>query len=205
MFVFAVSGMAGAAAAQPEKFRNEKVAVYEAAIEPGGALILQGKLPSVTVYREGGTIEAALEGEKPQKAAVKKGEAVFRPAKRQVWKNVGSSEIRFVRVEFLGPGTPGAAPWGGAGLSANYRVLVENQYARVYNIAIRAGTNERLHTHHDRVVICFWGAEIVHLMPDGRREPSTLKTGETVWRRGGTHIGQNLGKTDFWAIAVEPK
>ena len=42
-------------------------------------------------------------------------------------------------------------------------------------------------------------------MPDGRRDPSTLKTGETVWRRGRTHIGQNLGQTDFWAIAVEPK
>ena len=30
------------------------------------------------------------------------------------------------------------------------------------------------------------------------------KTGEVVWRKGATHIGQNVGKTDFWAITVEP-
>jgi hypothetical protein len=42
-------------------------------------------------------------------------------------------------------------------------------------------------------------------MPDGHEEPSTLKTGEIAWRLGSTHIGQNVGKTDLWAIAVEPK
>jgi hypothetical protein len=42
-------------------------------------------------------------------------------------------------------------------------------------------------------------------MPDGRRETSTLKTGEIAWRRGATHIGHNPGKTDLWVIAIEPK
>jgi hypothetical protein len=34
-------------------------------------------------------------------------------------------------------------------------------------------------------------------MPDGREEPSTLRTGEIAWRLGATHIGQNLGTTDL--------
>jgi hypothetical protein len=42
-------------------------------------------------------------------------------------------------------------------------------------------------------------------MPDGRTETSTLRTGEIAWRNGGTHIGQNLGKTDLRVIAIEPK
>jgi hypothetical protein len=42
-------------------------------------------------------------------------------------------------------------------------------------------------------------------MPDGRREAATLKTGEIAWRRGVTHVGHNIGKTDLWAIAIEPK
>lgn len=55
------------------------------------------------------------------------------------------------------------------------------------------------------MVVCLSDADLRHLMPDGREEPSTLQTGEIVWRLGGTHIGQNIGKTDLWAIAIEPK
>lgn len=90
-------------------------------------------------------------------------------------------------------------------LSPNYKLLFENQYTRAYDIRIPAGTKEPQHTHKDRVVVCLSGAKLKHLLPDGREEPSTLKTGESAWRRGGTHIGQNLGDTDLWVIAVEPK
>jgi len=189
VFMFAVSVIVAAPAAETEKLRNDKVAVYEGAMQPGATVSVDRDVASVTVYSEGGTVEVAIEGEKPQKTALKRGDVVFQPAKRQVLRNVGSSAVRFVRVEFLGSGTPGTAPWGAAGLSPNYRVLIENQYARVYNIAIPAGTDEPQHTHKDRVVVCLSGSQIMHLMPDGRREPSSLKTGEIAWRRGGTHIG----------------
>ena len=75
----------------------------------------------------------------------------------------------------------------------------------MYDIRIPAHTNEPQHTHKDRVVVCLSGAQLEHPLPDGRREPSTLKTGEVGRRRGGTHIGQNLGNSDLWVIAIEPK
>ena len=34
---------------------------------------------------------------------------------------------------------------------------------------------------------------------------STLKTGEVAFRAGSTHIGRNIGRTDLWVIAIEPK
>jgi hypothetical protein len=108
-----------------------------------------------------------------------------------------------VRIEFRGPGSDETI--GPKGLSPNYKVLLENRFARVYEIRIPAGTNEPQHTHRDRVVVCLSGAELRHLRPDGSTEVSTLKTGEVVWRKAATHIGQNLGKTDLRAIAVEPK
>jgi hypothetical protein len=111
--------------------------------------------------------------------------------------------VKLVRIEFRGAGIDDT--WGAAGLSPNYKPLFENRYARVYDIRIPAGMREPQHTHHDRVVVCLSGAQLEHLMPDGRIEPSTLATGEIAWRRGGTHIGHNLGKTDLWVIAVEPK
>jgi quercetin dioxygenase-like cupin family protein len=111
--------------------------------------------------------------------------------------------LRIVRTEYLGKGR--SETWGAAGLAPNYKLLFENQYGRVYDIKIAAGMSEPLHTHHDRVVVCLSGAELQHEMPDGRKETSTLKTGEIAWRRGATHVGHNLGNTDLWVIAIEPK
>jgi hypothetical protein len=95
--------------------------------------------------------------------------------------------------------------WGMTGLAPNYKMLVEDRYARAYDIKIPAQTFEPQHTHHDRVVVSLSGAELEHILPDGTKQPSTLKTGEVVWRLGATHIGHNLGHTDLWVIAIEPK
>ena len=189
------------AAVQTEKLRNDKVAAFDCTLRPGETLI--GKRPGVTVYFQGGSLEIAPEGGKAQKIAVKPGDTVFRPAQAGVVKNTGASEIHFARVDFLGSG--GSETWGTTGLSPNYKLLFENSYTRVYDIRIPAGTREPQHTHKNRVVVCLSGAQLRHLMPDGREEPSTLQTGEIAWRLGATHIGQNLGATDLWVIAIEPK
>ena len=189
------------AAVQTEKLRNEKVVAIDCTLRPGETLI--GKQPSVTVYFQAGSLEITAEGSQPQKIAVKPGDTVFRPAQAGVVKNTGASEIHFARVDFLGSG--GSETWGTTGLSPNYKLLFENSYTRVYDIRIPAGTREPQHTHKNRVVVCLSGAQLRHLMPDGREEPSTLQTGEIAWRLGATHIGQNLGATDLWVIAIEPK
>jgi len=191
------------AAVQTEKVRNDKVAVIDCRLRPGETQPLNSTHPGVTVYFQGGALEITPQGGKAQKVTVKPGDAVFRPAQAGVVKNTGASEIHFARVDFLGSG--GSETWGTTGLSPNYKLLFENSYTRVYDIRIPAGTREPQHTHKNRVVVCLSGAKLVHLMPDGREEPSTLQTGEIAWRLGATHIGQNLGATDLWVIAIEPK
>jgi len=191
------------AVTQTEKVRNEKVLVVEQTLAPGETASLPGDRASVVVYLHDGSIEVAPAEGKPRTQTVKRGEAVFQPPQAGTVKNAGSSALRIVWVEYLGKG--GSETWGAAGLALDYRLLFENQYGRVYEIRMAAGRSEPQHTHHDRVVICLSGAELEHIMPDGRKETSTLKTGEIAWRRGGTHVGHNLGKTDLWAIAIEPK
>jgi hypothetical protein len=191
------------AAVQTEKLRNEKVAAFDCTLRPGETQPLSGTQPSVTVYFQDASLEIVAQGGKPQKVAVKPGDAVFRPAQAGVVKNAGSSDVHFARVDFLGSG--GSETWGTTGLSPNYKLLFENPYTRVYDIRIPAGTKEPQHTHKNRVVVCLSGAQLRHLMPDGREVPSTLQTGEIAWRLGATHIGQNLGATDLWVIAIEPK
>ena len=91
------------------------------------------------------------------------------------------------------------------GLPPNYKILVENRFARAYDIKIAPNSFEQRHTHHDRVVICLSGATLEHILPNGQKQPSTLKTGEIAWRPGATHVGHNMGSTELWVICVEPK
>jgi hypothetical protein len=183
--------------------RNEKVIVYDEILHPAENESGSDGFPSVTIYLSDGPVQIMDDAGKPKTVIVKRGDMVYRAAKS--WKHyaVSNTEVRFVRIEFCGAGS--AEVWGRTGVPPGYQVMLENNYARVVDIRIAAGTNEPQHTHHDRVVVGLSGAQLRHLMPDGRQEDSTLKTGEIAWRKGGTHIGQNLGKTDFWAITVEPK
>jgi quercetin dioxygenase-like cupin family protein len=177
---------------------NEKVVVVETSLAPGEVQSKHDGKPAMLVFVQPGTLE--VNGLAVRAAP---GEVSFEPAGGRTVKNAGTTALRFVQIDFQSAGL--AETWGNAGLSPNYKVLLDNQYARVYDIRIPAGTREPQHTHKNRVVVCLSGAELRHLMPDGHEEPSTLKTGEIAWRLGSTHIGQNVGKTDLWAIAVEPK
>jgi oxalate decarboxylase/phosphoglucose isomerase-like protein (cupin superfamily) len=188
---------------QTEKVRNDKVLVVEQTLAPGEALSLPGERAGVVVYLDAGSVETTPSQGKSRTEAVKRGDVVFQPPQSGTVKNAGDSALRIIWTEYLGKGS--SETWGSAGLAPNYKVIFENQFGRVYDIQMAAGKSEPLHSHHDRVVICLSGAELEHILPDGRKETSALKTGEIAWRRGGTHVGHNLGKTDLWVIAIEPK
>lgn len=178
--------------------RNDRVVVTDQTLRPGESVAWTAGHPSEIVY----FTDSALDFD-GVRLFPRRGDTAFYEAAAHTVRNAGTAEAHFARIEFLGAGNP--ETWGVSGLSSNYKLLFENRYTRVYDIRIAAGTNEPQHTHHERVVVCLSGAYLKHLMPDGREEPSTLKTGEIAFRRGATHIGQNLGNTDLWVIAVEPK
>jgi hypothetical protein len=194
---------AAIATSSVERIRNPKVLVTEDTLAPGESERTPDTLPSMVVYMSQGTVEVTSAGGTPHADSVKEGETVFQAAQSGTLKNTGSSTLHFVRVEFLTAGS--LETWGMSGLSPHYMMLLENQYARAYDIKIPAQTYEPQHTHHDRVVVSLSGAELEHILPNGEIQPSTLKTGEVVWRLGATHIGHNLGQTNLWVIAIEPK
>lgn len=191
------------AASGVEKFRNPKVVVIEETVAPGESEALPEKFSSMVVYMTDGMVEITPDQGKPHKDGVKEGQTVYQSARAGMIKNAGAAPLRFTRVEFLTAGSP--QTWDMKGLSPNYVMLLENRYARAYDIKIPAGTFEPQHTHHDRVVVSLSGAELEHILPDGSKQPSTLKTGEVVWRLAATHVGHNMGTTNLWVIAVEPK
>jgi hypothetical protein len=186
-----------------EMIRNDKVVVYDEIVHPAETEAPGSGFPNVTIYLTGGTLEATLSAGKPESVNVKRGDTVFRDSGAGLISNTGSSEIRFIRIEFLRK--PSSETWSTNGFAPSSRLLLENGYARAYDIRVPAGVTEPQHTHHDRVVVCLSGAQLKHILPDGQEENSSLKTGDCLWRRAQIHVGQNLGKTDLWVIAVEPK
>jgi hypothetical protein len=191
------------AAAPTEKIRNEKVLVIEQSLAPGETVPMPAGPGSSVVFLDAGSVVVTPVKGTPAPRTVQRGDGIYDPSLAGAVKNTGAAALRIVRIDYLGKGLP--ETWGTTGLSPNYQLLYEDPFSRVYDIKIAAGTREPLHTHHDRIVVCLSGAELEHLMPDGRKETSTLKTDEIVWRRGATHVGHNLGKTDLWVIAIEPK
>ncbi len=189
-------------AAPVEKVKNGRVVVQDITLQPGETEPAGGGFPSVTLFFSDGVI-VKTPADKTATTKVNRGVTVFRDATAARISAAGSTPVRFVRIEFPGAGLDDV--WGRTGLSPNYQLLIENRYARVYDIKISAGTSEPLHTHHDRVVVCFSGAKLRHAFPDGHEEDSSIQTDDSLWRKGQTHVGKNIGTTNFWAIAVEPK
>ncbi|HVW22257.1 MAG TPA: hypothetical protein VHC86_13675 [Opitutaceae bacterium] len=192
-------GAAWAAPAAPGAvLANEHVAVYQETLAAGQKEALPGEGPSVTVFLNDG--RCRLGGEL---RAVKRGEVLYRDAVDGPLTAAATGALSFVRVELKGGPSP--ETWGHAGLPPNYRIVAETPYVRAYDVRIAAGAHEPLHTHHDRVVICLSGAQLRHELPDGRTQVSSMQTGQVAWRKGQTHVGHNIGATDFWAICIEPK
>jgi hypothetical protein len=186
-----------------EKVRNDKIIVWEDDLEAGEAVPASAGRPALMVYLSYGRLDVFSQGATPTKVDAKPGKLRFETTGFREIRNSDSSPLRLLRIEFPDRGSP--ERWGRSGLSSHYQVLFENDLVRVYDIFIPANSNEPQHTHKERVVACLSGAELTHLFPDGRTEISTLKTGEVVWRKGSTHIGQNHSANDFHAIAIEPK
>jgi len=186
-----------------EKFRNQKVIVTEETLTPGETASSPHNRPAMIVFLTPSTAEFIRDQGASPSQPVKRGDTVFQPADAQGIKNSGSSSLSFVRVQFLTEG--GSETWSMTGLAPNYKLLLEDRYARAYDIRIPAQSFEPQHTHRDRVVVCLSGAHLEHILPDREKQPSDLKTGEIAWRLGATHIGHNMGQTDLWVIAIEPK
>ncbi len=200
---FGVVGTIPLFAATKEILKNDKVAVTEVILAPGEQETMDGRHPSVVVYLAGHEAQIKQADGKVRHESIVRGESLKEPAEVGVLSNTGHEPLRLVRAEFLTAG--GSEMWGRAGLPPNYQMIFEDQYSRTYNIRIPAHEWEQQHTHHARVVVCLSGARLEHVLPDGSTQSSTLKTDEVAWRLGQTHKGHNLGDTDLWAVAIEPK
>src|SRR5690348_10476659 len=122
------------AASSVQKISNRRVIVTEGTLAPGEAGPLPGSRPNLIVYLAGDQVEVAPASGKSAKEAIRRGETVFEPAGTKSLKNIGSSQLKYVCIEFLTSGKQ--ETWAKMGLPSNYKILVENRYVRAYDIRI---------------------------------------------------------------------
>jgi len=197
------SAMVPLQAATTEDFRNDKVAVAEVRLAPGEQEAISGRHPSVVVYLAGYEAQIKFADGKVKRESIVRGETLREPAEAGVLINTGHEPLHLVRVEFLTNGSNEI--WARSGFAPTSQMIFEDRLSRTYNIRVAAHEWEPQHSHHDRVVVCLEGARLEHILPDGKVQPSTLKTDEVSWRLAQTHKGHNLGDTNLWVVAIEPK
>jgi hypothetical protein len=190
-------------AATVEDFKNDKVVVTEVKLAPGEQEAIGGRYPSVVVYLAGDEAQVKFADGKAKREPIVRGETLREPAEAGVLTDTGHEPLHLVRVEFLTAGS--GEIWGRTGLPPNYEMIFEDKLGRTYSIRVAAHEWEPEHTHHARVVVCLSGAQIEHVLPDGSVHQATLKTDEVTWRPAETHKGHNLGDTNLWVVAIEPK
>jgi hypothetical protein len=203
LLFFLSLGSLAVAATPIVPLNNDKVTAYEETLKAAEVESAGGGLPSITVFLSDGIIQRAPATGPATTATVRRGDVIFRGPHEGRITATGPTGIQLMRIEFKRPESKIA--WGTSGFAPDYRMLVENGYARTYDIRIAAGKSEPMHSHHDRVVVCLSGAQLRHVLADGQQQDSSLETGQCLWRLGQTHVGNNIGKTDLWVIAIEPK
>jgi quercetin dioxygenase-like cupin family protein len=88
-----------------------------------------------------------------------------------------------------------------------YKMVFENDRVRVLDAKIAPGAKTAMHSHPDLLAVILEPGITKWTMPDGKSEqsPPDQRRGAVVYRKGDTHISENVGKTPLHVILVEFK
>jgi beta-alanine degradation protein BauB len=87
----------------------------------------------------------------------------------------------------------------------NYKVIVENERARVLDFQLRKGAREESHSHPAHVVYVVAPFRIRFTFPDGHSVVRVAKAGDVLYSEAITHASENIGNTDAHGVLVELK
>lgn len=87
----------------------------------------------------------------------------------------------------------------------NYRLLLENDFVRVFDVRIRPGEKLRLHANGPSVIYVLNDGRMQHTYEDGSTKVKTAVSGAVVWDEAEAHETTNVGDTDIHSIKIELK
>jgi quercetin dioxygenase-like cupin family protein len=86
-----------------------------------------------------------------------------------------------------------------------YKVVFENERARVLEVRMKAGESTAIHSHPDYVVYLLSGGKVRFTSPSGESAEVELPAGASMWRKAEEHATENIGTTEVHALFFEPK
>ena len=86
-----------------------------------------------------------------------------------------------------------------------YKMVMENERVRVFDVRFKPGQKAVMHTHPDHVIYVLSDYTLDLSLPDGSRQEIPLKEGQSFFMNGGPHAAVNIGKTEGHALVVELK
>ena len=86
-----------------------------------------------------------------------------------------------------------------------YKMVMENDRVRVFEVSFKPGQETVMHGHPDHVVYVLADYTLDLKLPDGNSREVPLKAGQTLWIGAGPHAAKNIGKTAGRALVIELK
>jgi quercetin dioxygenase-like cupin family protein len=86
-----------------------------------------------------------------------------------------------------------------------YKVVFENERARVLDVRMKPGESTTIHSHPDYVVYLLSGGKVKFTSPSGESAEVELPAGASMWRKAEEHATENIGTTEVHALFFEPK
>jgi beta-alanine degradation protein BauB len=86
-----------------------------------------------------------------------------------------------------------------------YKLVLENDRVRVFEVGFKPGQKAVMHRHPDHVVYVLADYTLDLQLPDGKSQEVPLKAGQAIWMGAGAHAAKNVGRTEGRALVIELK
>jgi beta-alanine degradation protein BauB len=86
-----------------------------------------------------------------------------------------------------------------------YKLVMENDRVRVFDVRFKPGQKAVMHGHPDHVVYVLTDGTLKLTLPDGKSQVIPLKAGQAMWIDAGPHATENVGSTEAHNLAIELK
>jgi len=86
-----------------------------------------------------------------------------------------------------------------------YKVLFENERARMLEVRMQPGDSSAMHSHPDYLVYMLSGGKVRFTTPSGETAEVELAAGTAMWREAEEHATDNIGGTAIHGLFFEPK
>jgi beta-alanine degradation protein BauB len=86
-----------------------------------------------------------------------------------------------------------------------YKVVFENERARVLEVSMEAGTSSEMHAHPDYFVYFLAAGKVRFTTPSGDTSEIDVRANVGMWREAEEHATENIGGTAIRALFFEPR